>query len=206
MSVVCSAFGAGAREILSVADIEQAFLLKQQFPDAILIGERQGKKLAGADYGNSPSELDQVNLNGKAIIHTTHAGTQGLVHARRAQRVLCGSFLNASATVSMIRQANPDEVTLVCMGYEAMRRADEDWSCAELFRCLLLGTTPKSMETVRLELQDAPSAARFFDPEQPWSPEKDFWRCLELDKFSFAVSASPVSSGIVALKKEFPAV
>ena len=48
-------------------------------PGALLTGERRARPLAGFDAGNSPTELAALGLHGRTLVHTTHAGTQGLV-------------------------------------------------------------------------------------------------------------------------------
>lgn len=60
---------------------KEAFKLKKEFADSVLIGERQGKKCEGFDYGNSPSVIQRDVVKGKTVIHTTSAGTQGIVAA-----------------------------------------------------------------------------------------------------------------------------
>ena len=47
----------GAEKIIPVGDKELAYKLKEENPDAILTGERNGVTLPGFDCGNSPSQL-----------------------------------------------------------------------------------------------------------------------------------------------------
>ena len=44
------------------------------------------------------------SVRGRTVVHTTHAGTQGLVHATGADEVLTGSFVNVSAIARYIRR------------------------------------------------------------------------------------------------------
>ena len=44
-----------------------AYDFKAINPDVILIGERHGKILPGFDYGNSPSQLENIDLNNKIV-------------------------------------------------------------------------------------------------------------------------------------------
>ena len=201
MSVACDALAAGAKEVLAVGDLDQAFLLKSRFPDACLIAERSAKKVAGADFGNSPTELAAADLRDRTVIHSTHAGTQGLVNARSAGLLLCGAFVNARATADFILAQQPDQVSLVCMGYEATSSADEDLECARYLRTLLSREAGEPIERITARLRISPSSSRFFDPEKPWCPESDFDRCLELDRFPFAVIAQPAGSQIACLRK-----
>ena len=55
-SLECYLFARGAKEILPVGDINEAFALKREDENRVLIGERHGKKCEGCDFGNSPSQ------------------------------------------------------------------------------------------------------------------------------------------------------
>lgn len=74
----------GARKVIPVGNVETAYSLKEQNPEMILAGERHGKILPGFDVGNSPSELVKLEVSGKTVVHTTSAGTQGIVNAINA--------------------------------------------------------------------------------------------------------------------------
>src|SRR6187549_1935392 len=64
----------GATEIHPVCTIEEALALRQQLPDAVLGGERQGDPIPGFDVGNSPLEYRE-SMAGRKIITTTTNGT-----------------------------------------------------------------------------------------------------------------------------------
>lgn len=73
----------GADKIIPVGDMQIAYDFKAINPDVILIGERHGKILPGFDYGNSPAQLENIDLNNKIVVHTTSAGTQGIANAKK---------------------------------------------------------------------------------------------------------------------------
>ncbi|MBL7972076.1 MAG: 2-phosphosulfolactate phosphatase, partial [Prolixibacteraceae bacterium] len=77
-STACYAFDAGIQRIYPVGDLAEAYRLKEQNPGYLLVGERNEKKPEGFDFGNSPSQLLNTNLNGKTMVHTTSSGTQGI--------------------------------------------------------------------------------------------------------------------------------
>jgi len=192
----CQAFGQGAARILPVADEAVARRFKATNPDWLLVGERHARKLPGFDYGNSPSDIAALDLTGRTLIQTTHAGTQGLAAAQDAVVVLSAALVNASATARRIRALAPQSVTLVRMGSAAVERSLEDDICAEWLACLLRGT-PYDTGSIRERLAAAPSAQKFFDPEFTDAPRADFDICVDLDRFGFALqlegrqSASP---------------
>lgn len=110
-SIAAYAFARGARTIVPVADLAEARQLKHLHPDWLLIGERHGRPLLGLDCGNSPTELERLDLCDRTLIHTTHSGTQGLTAALSADEAITGSLVNAGAIVRYIRSRAPASVT-----------------------------------------------------------------------------------------------
>ena len=185
-SVAAYAFDAGAARVLPVAGIEDAMALGRRFPGAVLAGERHARRLPGFDIGNSPTEVRAVGLRDKVLVHTTHAGTQGLVGATGADEVLTGAFVNISAVCRYIQRRAPERVSLVRMGHEARERCAEDDLYAECLRLMLLGQAAPLAE-VRERLRAAPSAVKFFDPACDWAPRDDFDYCTDVDRFDFVL-------------------
>jgi 2-phosphosulfolactate phosphatase len=190
-TVAPHAFDVGAARVLPVAEIEQAFALREQFPGAVLAGERHARKLAGFDAGNSPTEIRRLDLRGRVLVHTTHAGTQGLANAAGADEVLTGAFVNISAVCRYLLAKAPQRVSLVRMGHEARERCAEDDLYAECLQRLLEGR-PAPLVEVRERLRDAPAARKFFDPDCDWAPREDFDYCTEVDRFDFVLGLKQV--------------
>jgi 2-phosphosulfolactate phosphatase len=195
-SLAAHAMARGARQMWPVAEIDAALALKARHPDAILLGERFAKPLPGFDSGNSPADLERFDVRDRTVIHTTHAGTQGLVNASNADETITGALVNAAAVVRYIRQASPRIVTLVRMGQHAAERCWEDDACADLIARRLAGESP-DVDAIRERLRQAPSAAKFFDPACDWAPERDFELCTRFDAFDFVLrlerSTQPVA-------------
>ncbi len=187
-SVTCYAFDGGAANVYSVGNLELAYRLKKEHPEYLLAGEREEKLPPGFDIGNSPSHVLKSKIQGKTLIHTTSAGTQGLVNAVNADEVLTGSFVNAEAIVHYIREKNPSHVALVCMGYGAKHPTEEDTFCAHYIRDRLKDKQP-DFESMVTEIR-ATSGQRFFIAEkQDFAPETDFHLCLNLNRFRFVLRA-----------------
>lgn len=186
-SVACYAMAAGAERIVPVADAGEALRLRDAAADRLAIGERHGRKLPGFDFGNSPTELAGADLRGRTLIHTTHAGTQGLTAARGADCVLTGALVNAAALCRHIAQLAPSEVSLVRMGVAAQARSEADDLCAELLAARLAGGRCADRDEIRRRLRRSPEAQKFFDPQASWAPEQDFAACIELDRFDFVL-------------------
>jgi 2-phosphosulfolactate phosphatase len=199
-SVACYAFDSGASQYIAVCDIKSAFELQKKNRNPILIGERNERKIDGFDFGNSPTELLQANLSGATIIHTTTAGTEGLVSARNASVLLAGSLVNAGAIVKYILSLNPTHVSLVAMGYRATLSAEEDVICARLLTERLKGNNPD----ITKELSDLKTGAgnRFFNPSNiGFSPPTDFFLCTMTDRFNFVLRAERRLDGHIGLFK-----
>lgn len=190
------AFANGIERIYPIASMEGAYEMKAQHPELLLAGERHAVKGEGFDFGNSPAQLENVDLSGKSMIHTTSAGTQGIEAAKNADVILLGALVNARATAEYIRSLAPERVSLVCMGYENKEPTDEDTFCAEYIKTILEGTDRDFDKAGAVEILKNGAGKRFFMPEnQGHSPERDFWLCTEFDKFSFALRVDKDDTG-----------
>lgn len=197
-SVACYAFAGGASRVITTSQVSESFRLKELYRNSLLAGERKEKKVEGFDFGNSPTEIIQADLFGKTLIHTTSAGTQGLSTATGADVLLAASLVNAAATARYIKSLNPENVSLVAMGYRANESADEDLLCARHIRSLLTGNAPVDEAEVS-NLRNT-SGSRFFIPGNiDFSPPSDFFLCTMTDRFNFALNAVRRPDGNIEL-------
>ena len=191
-------YAMGAREIRPIGAVEEALAWREKDPGCVLIGERHGRKLDGFDFGNSPSTVDPEAVRGKRIIHTTSAGTQGVTNTVRAEEILAGSFLNAKAVANYILEKNPEKVSLVCMGKEGLAPAEEDELCALCLKSLLEGQEMQDIDE-RLQALKTGGGKHFFDPDnQEVFPEKDFWMCIDRDRFDFVIRVEKDEYGLIS--------
>ena len=199
-STACYAAAGGAR-IVPVADIDVARALGARHPDWLLAGERGGQDLPGFHFGNSPTRIAAAARGGRTLVHTTHAGTQGLTQAEAADEVLTGSLVNAAAIVRYLERRAPAVVSIVRMGHEARARCVEDDLCAELLGARLAGERYDT-SGIAARLRTSPAAAKFFDPAATWAPEEDFARCAALDRFDFVLRLGTADhEGVRALER-----
>ena len=199
-SVACYAVDSGAVKIIATREVENAFALKARYKNSVLVGERDERKVKGFDFGNSPTEIIRSDLTGKIVIHTTTAGTNGLVNSVNADQVLTGSFVNASAISRYIKKTEPHDISLVAMGYRASESAEEDLLCAEYIEALVSGKN-RSFDEQIADLKYS-SGKRFFYPENiEFSPPTDFFLCTMTDRFNFVLKAIRRFDGNIDLEK-----
>lgn len=194
-------FANGAKKIIPVAEEELARNLKRENPDFILAGERRGKILPGFDTGNSPFDAIHLQAQGKTVIHTTSAGTQGIANATGATEILGGSLVTAKATAEYIRKSCAENVSLVCMGLDALYPTEEDTLCAEYIKSLL--ENKKIDIKSKSEQLKFTSGAKFFDKSQnDVFPENDFYMCTDINKFDFVLKLTPSKDSLPYMTAE----
>ena len=201
-STACYVIQNGAKGIIPVADVDLAFQLKEKNPDYILMGERQGEILPGFDYGNSPTEIQDIVFSGKTVIQTTSAGTQGFANALDADELITGSFVNADAIATYIKKRAPQNVSLVCMGDWAVKPNDEDSLCAK-YIADRLNNQKINRKKIYARLKESKSARKFFDPDVTWAPEKDFELCLDIGRCDFILKARRYHNDLFILIPEY---
>lgn len=189
-------------KLIPVGDVQTARDYKETHPDAILCGERGGAIIDGFDYGNSPSAVEQADFTGKTIIHTTSAGTQGIVNASGADEILGGCLVNAKAIACYIKKKNPSHVSLVCMGLAGVRPTDEDTLCAEYIKSLLEDRPLEDLDQ-RIETLKITDGAKFFDPvQQNVFPQRDFELAVMVDICPFVLRlAQDPGSGLPCMER-----
>lgn len=200
-SLECYLYDMGVEEIRPVETIGEAFSLRDSIPNSILIGERGGRKCDGFDYGNSPSSISKEWVAGKTIIHTTSAGTQGIVNAVGASEIITGSLVNAKAVAKYIMASRPKAVSLVCMGNGGVKPAAEDELCAEYIKSILIGKKLPDFEKRVSNLQYNGGEHFFDQSRQEIFPEADFWMCIKYDRFPFVIRIERDNLGFTTRKE-----
>lgn len=114
-SCMTTAFAHGIESIAPFAKLDDCLAMKSQ--GYFTAGERDGKKVDGFDFGNSPFEYMSETLKGQRIAFTTTNGTQAIAKAEGAGHIIIGSFLNLSAVARYIEQL-PENVLIVCAGWK----------------------------------------------------------------------------------------
>lgn len=201
-SLECYLYDMGVKEIRPIGSVEDAFSLHEKIPNSVLIGERQGKKCEGFDFGNSPSTVRPEEVKGKTILHTTSAGTQGIVNATGASEIITGSLVNAKAVAEYIKKKNTETVSLVCMGNAGVRPAAEDELCAEYIKSLVEGVELPDFAQCVADLQRHGGDHFFDENRQEIYPKEDFFMCIQYDRFPFVIHVEKEETGFIT-RREF---
>jgi 2-phosphosulfolactate phosphatase len=200
------AFHAGASEIWLCSSTEDAFALRRRAGRALLVGEIGGQAIPGFDHGNSPSALQDLDLQGHVVILRTSNGTQGVARAVQASSILLGSLVCAAATARHVQRLGADTITLLSMGWigeppvgaraEDMEGA-EDHACATYLTALLEGA-PADAATAARATEQSPAGQRALDPAIPWISAADLACATAVDRFDFAMPVALRDGVLVA--------
>jgi 2-phosphosulfolactate phosphatase len=177
----------GASSIVMVRTVDEALKLRETGIDQICVGQVHGRAPPGFDLGNSPFEISGVDFGGKTILQRTSAGTQGVVEAAtKAERLYAVSLVTAEATVRALLSGSPDQISLVAMGDNGLKRTDEDELCAIHLRNRLEGR-PGDPDAIRRLILVGAEVQRFHDPSRPYLHPEDVDIALDIDRYDFAV-------------------
>lgn len=114
-SCMVTALAHGVQSIRPFANLEECRAMKSK--DYYTAGERNGEKVEGFDFGNSPFEYMVDNLKGQKIAFTTTNGTQAIAKSQGAKEIIIGAFLNLSAVTEYLKKGE-DSVLVVCAAWK----------------------------------------------------------------------------------------
>lgn len=113
---ICAAFHNGVKAIIPVETISESEEYKRK--GYICAGERDGKTLACADFGNSPYNFLDPALKGKTVVMNTTNGTRAIKMTRSGNNnVVIGAFINLNAVV-MYALNEQKNVVVFCAGWK----------------------------------------------------------------------------------------
>ena len=183
-------FSLGIEKCMLVATPQEAFALKKDRKDVVLIGESSGIPIEGFDLGNSPSEIrrqDPSFFKGRTLIQRTSSGVQGALAALEgAAEVMVAGYTVARATADYILSRQPALVSLVAMGWDLKERAPEDEGCVR-YIAHLLGAGDYDHDKALSEILSNETAQRFLRADNPHFPVEDPIMCLQRDLYDFAL-------------------
>ena len=113
---ICAAFQAGVEEVVPLDSLEE--LLHYRSLGYISAAERGGKKVEGAEWGNSPTEYISADLHGKRLAYSTTNGTVCILQGSDADRTLVGAFANITALTQRLTD-EPQDLVILCSGWKS---------------------------------------------------------------------------------------
>ncbi len=115
-SAICAAFHNNVEAIIPVETIAESEAYKRK--GYICAGERDGKTIACADFGNSPYNFMKPELRGKTIVMNTTNGTRAIKTAVAGNNtVVIGAFPNLDAVVGFALKQQMN-VIIFCAGWK----------------------------------------------------------------------------------------
>lgn len=160
------------------------------FINPLLVGKPEKGINLVYDIPNSPTRTEDVRVSGRSVLHRTEAGASGIMLASESDVLLAAGFVNASSTAEYIKKIKNREVIIIPMGHEGLRPSLEDNLCASYLKELFSGKQLDVGKFISL-LQEGPGKY-FFSEDQYQYPKEDFFRCLEIDRFDFAIKANVI--------------
>lgn len=113
-SVIITALANGAKKVIPILTVEEAFKVKEELKkknvNGLLGGERKALKIEGFDFTNSPLEYTEERVKDKAIILSTTNGTRTINLSLRAKKIYIGAMINAKALIDIIKDEKEDIV------------------------------------------------------------------------------------------------
>ena len=191
----------GVKKIIPVGDMQIAYDYKDKDSNILLIGERNGIILPGFDYGNSPSQIENVDFSGKVVIHTTSCGTQGIAKSVNAEQIITGSLVNAKAIVRYIINNKIEDISLLTLCKPGESPFDEDALCANYIKSLLENNPLNNLKEQINKLKTTTGSKFFNKLKQNDFPERDFYLCTEVNKFDFILNVEKDNTGNMYIRK-----
>jgi 2-phosphosulfolactate phosphatase len=116
-SVLPQAFASGALRVIPTDSVESATGLAASLDrsSTLICGEREGKKIAGFDLGNSPEEYVPEIVVGKTLVFCSTNGSRAMIRCLAAPEQIVASFVNVSAAVRRLCLSERNLI-VVCAG------------------------------------------------------------------------------------------
>lgn len=120
--------------VLPVTSVEEAWNAEVDFR----AGERGGEMLAGFDFGNSPTSLQDARLpSGSTVALTTTNGTRVIEAAAGASEILTGAFVNAGAVArELVGKSESSEIVVVGCGWQGHHASEDEAASGAILRRL----------------------------------------------------------------------
>jgi 2-phosphosulfolactate phosphatase len=148
MAITAVALG---RRCFIAASLEDAYDLREAWPDALLAGELAGDLPVGFDLNNSPADLTARTDVDRPVIMLSSSGTRLMAAASRAaQGAYVACFRNARAVADHL-VGRHDRIAVIGAGSRGAFREEDQMACAWIAGRLMAagyGASPATTEVV----------------------------------------------------------
>jgi len=144
-STILTALSYGAKGVVPIRDLSEAGPFTRNLDPTrfVMCGERDGVKIDGFHFGNSPLEFQPADMENKTVVLSTTNGTMAITRASLAKNLYIASLLNARAVAEHLKTLDQD-LFFICAGWKN-RLSIEDILCAGyILNELFGGNLPES--------------------------------------------------------------
>ncbi len=167
-SNIVSMFISGIEEVIPISTLEEGLKYKEM--GYLTFGEMDTEKIKEFDYGNSPTETLELNLNGKKAVILTSNGTKLIRNL--GDGTVIASFLNLNAVAKSLR--NKEVHIFLAHSKEGVQTEDTEFAYALTKKIL----DPSADITIHIERsRNGNGAVRLRNK----GLEKDIETCLKVD-------------------------
>lgn len=135
-SVMVTALNNGCKKVIPVREIKEAMeIARQDKENNLLGGERDGIKIEGFHFSNSPLDYTKEAVEGKTLIMTTTNGTRAIKNSEVADVILIAAMINGRAVAEKLVELKKD-VVFVNAGTYGQFSMDDFITCGYIVSCM----------------------------------------------------------------------
>lgn len=135
-SVMVTALNNGCKRIIPVKEVQHAIeIAKQDKKNNVLGGERDGIKIHGFHFSNSPLDYTREAVEDKTVIMTTTNGTRAIKNSEGAEVIIIGAMINGRAVANKLIELNKD-IVFVNAGTYGEFSMDDFITCGYIINCI----------------------------------------------------------------------
>ncbi|WP_186576083.1 2-phosphosulfolactate phosphatase [Aquibacillus kalidii] len=182
------AFIQGVDRIYLADSKEQAFQIKEKYPEYLLAGEVEGYSIDGFNLDNSPYHLKKHNLKNKTLVQKTTNGVHATLNCLDCDHVFVTGFTNAKRTATYVKeQVNSDTWIHIVASHPS---GDDDLACAEYIKGIIEESSYIKEQEVIKRVKGSHVAEKFFDENKEVFMPEDIDYCLADINSNFVMKVS----------------
>jgi len=179
-TVSAYALSGGARECRLVRTVAEAQALAAWTTGAVLCAEEDALPVEGIAISNSPTKIQETDLEDRILIQRSTAGTQVAAAVENGD-MWAASLVVARSTVQACLLRKPETLTLI-----ASADHPEDHACAAYMEAIVREEEP-DLERLLQPLRESDRFRRAMSGKWPGFPATDLELALAADRFDFAM-------------------